>query len=130
MKLEPDLIREILLYVEAKADKPSVEIESIEIPGWTDDQVTYQVQLMHDAGLIVGRLHDLPDDQDPTLWHVGYTINRLSHSGHESLESVRDGEVWKAVKANSKKAGVGTLKSLFDAAMAIATAATLKQLGM
>lgn len=130
MKMEPDLIREILLYVEKEATRPSVEIEAIEIEDWTDAQVTYQVQLMHDAGFIAGRLHDLPDDVDPTVWHVGYTINRLTHLGHEFLESVRDGKVWNAVKENSKKAGVGTLKSLFDAAVTIGTAAVLKHLDM
>jgi hypothetical protein len=44
----------------------------------------------------------------------------LTYDGHELLDTIRDGELWKLTKDTAKKAGVGGLKILFDVGRSLA----------
>ena len=37
-------------------------------------------------------------------------INRLTFNGHEFLDTVRDGEIWKLAKEGATKAGVASVQ--------------------
>jgi hypothetical protein len=39
---------------------------------------------------------------------------RLTYEGHEFLETIRDGEIWKLTKDTATKARIGSLKLLFE----------------
>ncbi|MVA50947.1 DUF2513 domain-containing protein [Agrobacterium vitis] len=78
MKLEIDLLREVLLFVEEKAARPLNEIEQVSIPGYEDAAVAYHIILAEEAGLLVAQIDTLPDTDDDAVLHVGYSIQRLT----------------------------------------------------
>jgi hypothetical protein len=41
MKLEVDLVRQLLLHIEEHAKRPISDLNSIKIDGWMDDQIDY-----------------------------------------------------------------------------------------
>lgn len=97
MKLEKDLVREILLAVEASNEDPLGWTE-LNLEGRETLDVSYHVMLLHEAGLIVGE--DLSTD-DGLEW----LPKRLTYTGHEFLDTVRDAEVWTLTKTGIEKVG-------------------------
>lgn len=90
MKRDMDLIRKILLAIEAHAEPYSWEVP-IEIEGYSDKEVSYHIKLLLEAGLIEAR----------GLKGTGvitWAINGLTWAGHEFLEASRDDSRWGKVK--------------------------------
>ncbi|MBB4002648.1 hypothetical protein GGR03_001723 [Aurantimonas endophytica] len=113
MKLELDLLRELLLYVEEKADRPVSALEDITIEGWTREQIAYHVIIAAEDGLIKAIIDDVPDTEDPDIVNVAYIVNRLTGRGHEMLGVIRAPKHWRWIKAQSSKVGVATVGALF-----------------
>lgn len=90
MRRDMDLVREILLQVEAWPE-PNSWVE-LSFPGRPQDEVSYQVEIMVQAGLI--KAQDLS-----TLSGYEWRPVSLIWAGHEFLDAARDDTVW----GNAKK---------------------------
>lgn len=97
MKLDNDLVREILLTIEASAPPPDSWID-LTIESHNKDEASYHVMLLHEAGFIVAQ--DLCSISD-----FDWRPKRLTIRGHEFLDTIRDREVWRLAKACAEKAG-------------------------
>ncbi|EXF94305.1 hypothetical protein HK44_002085 [Pseudomonas fluorescens HK44] len=124
MKLDKDLVREILLVVEASEEDPRASI-SLVVEGKTPMVISYHVMLLHEAGLLVGQSHN----------HLGpggfiWEPKHLTYRGHEFLDTVRDGEVWRRTKAGAEKAGVAGLGVLLELGKAYGKEVLKEKLGI
>jgi len=109
MKLEVDLVRQLLLHIEEHATRPISDLDSIKIDSWTRDQIDYHIVLLEEAGLIEADLENLSDHNDPDVLYVSYNVHRLTYKGHELLETIRDDSVWRVVKEKARTVGAVTL---------------------
>ncbi|QOZ66816.1 MULTISPECIES: DUF2513 domain-containing protein [Bradyrhizobium] len=114
MKLEVDLVRQLLLHIEEHATRPISDLDSIKIDGWTEDQIGYHVVQLKDAGFIEASISSVPDNENPDLVHVIYSVRRLTYKGHEFVETVRDDTIWRKVKKKGKAIGAMTLPALVN----------------
>ena len=109
-----DLIRELLLRLESLPIEPgSIHIfyagdDELRIDGFSDDQVSYHLSLIDEAGLI-----DAGTAAQPIS---GFMFSRLSWAGHDFLDSIRDPEVWTKTKRGAEAAGGFTVDLLKDLA--------------
>nr|WP_319999156.1 DUF2513 domain-containing protein [uncultured Draconibacterium sp.] len=91
MKRDIELIKKILLHFENKADWHYEK--DLEIEGFDSNMVSYNLQLMYEAGLInaeaitskTGRIYDL-------------LPFRLTWEGHEFLDNIKDESRWAKMK--------------------------------
>ena len=94
MKLDPDLVRKVLSKAE---DLPLGEAHGIEVEGHSDDEVTYHVMLLAEAGLL-----DALDvsSHDGVAW----LVRRPTYAGHEFLAAAQSDTVWAQAKGWLQKA--------------------------
>jgi len=108
MKLDKDLVRNILLAIEADTGDPRGWID-LEIPDHSHVEVAYHVELLAEANFI--EAIDLcsigPDGYD-------WKPKRLTYEGHEFLDTIRDNQVWKETKEIAKQVGAGSVTMLFE----------------
>lgn len=100
MKRDLSLFRQILADCEDSDD--DYFVRGMHWPGkfgseldtkWNEREL-YHLSLMRDAGLIV--FSELYDEDD--LGFVGATKFRITNSGHDFLDAVRDEGIWKQTK--------------------------------
>lgn len=98
MKRNMELIRQILLKVE-EIPTPS-NFDLIEIPGHEQEEISYHVKLLGDAGLL--DVYDLR-----TLGPNGfkYAPMALTNAGHDLLDSIRSDTVWRKARSRLHKVG-------------------------
>lgn len=105
MKLDKELVREILLAVEAHNE--ALGWMNLKVEGRADKDVSYHVMLLDEAGLLSGvSLGGL----NQFKWQP----KRLTYQGHEFLETVRDGEVWRRTKEGAETVGGAGLGMLVE----------------
>ena len=105
MKLENDVVREILLAIEINDEDPRGWVE-LSIPGRTPQQVAYHVQLLAEAGFI--------EAQDLSSSNIyDWRAKRLTFQGHEFLNTIRDPEIWRRTKEGASKIGGASIELLF-----------------
>jgi hypothetical protein len=121
MKLDKDLVREILLAVEAH-DQPQGWM-TLKLEGREPDLVSYHVMLLDEAGLLSGISLG-------GLSRFEWQPKRLTYKGHEFLDTVRDGEVWRRTKAGAEKAGVAGLGVLLELGKAYGKEVLKEKLGI
>ena len=109
MKRDMDLIREILLKIE-EHDVNSPSSTNLEIEGYSPREVYEHARLMENAGLIEDAHFDLAGN----TW-----VQRITLSGYDYLDKVRDNTVWKKTKDVIKEKG---LPLVFDTIKTIASA--------
>jgi len=90
MKLDLDLIRDILLDVESWNNAQALTLRGLTYEGKTRQEIGYHLELLDDKGYTDVRIIKGPD---------GITYDRMKMAGHEYLESVRSPEVWKKIRA-------------------------------
>ena len=105
MKLDKELVREILLQVEAGTD-PMGMID-LTIPDHEREEIAYHVQILDEAGF-------LEAINLTTMGGYDWRPKRLTYDGHEFLDTIRDPEAWRFTKETAKNAGVAGIKALFD----------------
>ena len=100
MKRNMDLIRRILFEVESLPANQGGK--QIEIEGWDFAEVTYHAVLLHEAGLIHGKI-EYHKNQERCF------VDRLTWEGHEFLEAARNDAFWKKAILNirNKAGGLG-----------------------
>jgi DNA-binding transcriptional ArsR family regulator len=127
MKRDMDLIRELLLKLEEypKALEDVVHITpdapGIQVAGYEVDQISYHLSLIEEAGLI---------DTRGAGAQIGIYFYRLSWDGHEFIDTVRDSEVWRRVKAGAAQAGAASVSLLVGLGKAYAKQMIKERLGI
>jgi hypothetical protein len=111
MKLDKDLVRDILLAVEASDHDPVVWM-TLDVPGHTLQELSYHVQLLDEAGYLEAQNLSSMDGYE---WQP----KRLTYQGHEFLDTVRDPEMWRRTKEMATKAGVASVSALFQVGVAM-----------
>ena len=121
MKLDKDLVREILLAVEAH-DEPE-GLLALKIDDHSAEEVSYHVRLLDEAGLLAALN---TGGIDRFRWQP----QRLTYKGHEFLDTVRDGEVWRRTKVGAEKAGVASIGFLLELGKAYGKQVLKERLGI
>jgi hypothetical protein len=95
MKRDLDLVRGILLWMEAQAEGRNVNTWDFNIPGWTKREIGYHAYLMHQAGLIIAADATFTEDDAPN-----WTPSMITWDGYEFLAAARDKGLWEKAKSN------------------------------
>src|ERR1035438_3724561 len=111
MKFDKDVVRKILLAIEA-SDDPMGMID-IAISGKSHEEVAYHIQLLDEAGFI--EAENLGD-----LNNYDWRAKRLTFQGHEFLDTIRDPEIWCQTKEGASKIGGAGVELLFALSKAYA----------
>lgn len=96
MKRDMDLIRKIMLSIEATDDQPGLPV----LEGYDEVTIGHHVLLLIDAGLIVGHTIDCRD----TL-AMGFP-SYITWQGYEFLDAARNDSIWQSAKDRVAKSGV------------------------
>lgn len=100
MKRDMDLIRELMLCLEAMDLRPgmvrylSAYDGDLTIEGYTADEIDGHLELIARSGFIV-------DSDSRPMRGIGY--KGLEWAGHDFVDSVRDPDVWRATKNTVEK---------------------------
>lgn len=105
MKRDWELIRQILLAIEAKPDDSWLGAGQIE--GYSTEEVSYHYKILTQAGLIEA-------DFKGGLWWA----KELTWQGHELLSSIRERTLWNRIKEEIREKG---LAMSFEAVKAVAS---------
>ena len=116
MKRDMDLVRAILLALEADTSGQGLKIE---IPDYTQQQIDYHAELMAEAGLIEISVTE-------TLKYKVIRVKRLTWAGHEFLDAARQNHIWNLAKDSINKVGGATIQIWIG----VLTALIQKQLGL
>ena len=111
MKLDKDLVRDILLALES--DEDAFGWKELSFDDHTQVEIAYHVCILAEGGILTAM-------DSGNLNVYDWRAQRLTYNGHEFLDTIRDDEVWKLTKDTAKKAGVGGLKFLFEVAKSYA----------
>jgi len=111
MKRDKDLVREILLQVEAYPH-PMGWVE-LNVSGHSAEEIARHVELLDEAGFV--EADDLTDTSG-----YDWRAKQLTYEGHEFLDTVRDGEVWRLTKETAKETGVASIHAIFEIAKSCA----------
>ena len=91
MKRDLDLARNILLAIENNENATGPDWKPLTIPGYSQEQVSYHIMLLDEAGLIEA-------EKLTTFDGFKWEYERLTWQGHEFLDSARDENLWKQAK--------------------------------
>ncbi|MGS7761400.1 DUF2513 domain-containing protein, partial [Escherichia coli] len=123
MKLDKDLVREILLAIEASKNDPKEEIDLV-LKNRSPREISYHVLLLTEAGFVLSR------DAFPTHNTSFWQPTRLTYTGHEFLDTVRDGEVWELTKNGAEKVGSASLSLMLELGKAYGKQVLKERLGI
>lgn len=93
MRLNPDCIRDILLYIEANTnfEIDSIDVNDIEeeLSNYDSKTLYYHIQMIEESELV-----------DNVVWAENrpWEISNLSYNGHQFLSNIYDDKIWKKVK--------------------------------
>ena len=101
MKRDMELIRELLLAIEAKESNTVFAASDLELKTDRERQeVYYNLQLMTDANLLeTNMVKSMQGIED-------VVIKRMTWEGHEFLDNARNESIWKAAKETITKKGL------------------------
>ncbi len=123
MKLNPDCIRDVLLYLEEnlyieeghKFSKIDLKQLNEALSQYDKDDIFYSVYNLHQIGYIKGKINDLNDKK-----MFFCEIENITWNGHQFLNTIRPQNVWDATKKGAKKLGIMSIHALSSIAMKIA----------
>ena len=98
MKLDPELLRELLRQVEAR--KGNAVGGDPDLAGWDRNEVLEHIEALHDSGLVVA--HVMPNNMCGTRIYTAY-IEKLTPAGRDFLASANNDTVWTRTKDRIKK---------------------------
>ena len=125
MKLNPDCIRDVLLYLEEnlkiEESHKFTEITLIQLkealPKYTEDDIFYSVYNLHQIRFIDGRINDVNN-----MKMFFCEINNITWNGHQFLNTIRPTSIWEATKSGASKLGIMSIHALSTIAMEISKA--------
>lgn len=106
MRRDEDLIRELLFRIEEEEDHLST-------------RYTLTIGMSKEARREVGHIQLLADAGFVSLSGRSNDMVRITNPGHDFIAAIRDDTVWNKTKEVTSKAGISTLKVLFDVAVGI-----------
>ena len=101
MKRNMDLIRLVLLKIEAKETSAALYASDLQIESYTKEEVAYSCKLLYEAGYVSDYK---PFYADNTLCDFG--VGSMTWEGQDYLESVRDNTRWGKIKKIAKEKGI------------------------
>lgn len=117
MKLNMDLIREILLEIEKQY--VSTAIYNLNIDGYDMETVAYHCKMLHEEGLISDYKALYADDEIDA-----FGVGPLTMAGNKYLNNIRDNSIWKKTKDTIKEKGLPiVLSTIRTVSTALITAA-------
>lgn len=99
MKLNPDLIRLILLEIEENGKATGYDKEPT-IEGYSKDEIFYHVQKMEEAGFV--KLRHINNKG----FYKSAHIDDITYQGHQFLDLSRNNAVWKKTKDTLLEKGI------------------------
>lgn len=110
MRLNPDCIRDILLYVEKNTDYENhaslLDKEDFKkFSNYSYNEIMYHIKQCDSSGFFLGKVK---------YWYDGFIIDDLSPAGHEFLANIRRDTNWEKTKELSKKVGSSSLEVIKD----------------
>ncbi len=127
MKLDRDLVRELLFALEAKPDFAMRRAADITPDGRNKDDVAYALMKMHEAGFITGETLRSKSTPDRVIEVIPF---ELTYRGHEFLDSVRDPIIWKKTKDGAQKMGGAGIEFMWEMAKAYGKLLAKEKLGL
>lgn len=131
MKLNPECIRAIMLYLEENltmnSDLEINEISVFDFPRkikFSIEEVANTLLVLDDAGFIVCCY----DDGDDAI--TALDVYRITYTGYQFLENVRSDTVWKKVKKVSNNVGSFSLNVISQIATSVLTQMVNSQLNL
>lgn len=112
MKRNDDLLRDMLLAIEAAPPRRPVFSNELGIAGHDDATLAEHALLLIRSNLAEGR-------DSSGLGVDVVTINRLTPQGHDFLRAIRDDTVWRRTKKVLAPVGGATLDIVLDVAKGI-----------
>ena len=126
MILNPDCVRDILIYVEENSDLRhivSISPQSIpdELSKYSCDEVMYHIKQAELSSLL-----------NVASWYLdgGCSIYYLLPEGHQFLADIREDNNWNKTKDIAKSVGSNSLDSLKQIATGVITALVQSKLGL
>jgi len=113
MQRDMELFRQLLFEIEKFPFDG--KIRRIAIDGYTEQQISYHIMLLHQAGFI--QAFDTSNN-DGMFWNAKW----LNNSGHEFLDSIKNDTVWE----KSKSLVVKNVGALSLEALKLAVPAVIK----
>jgi uncharacterized protein DUF2513 len=124
MKRDMDLVRELLLAVEAAPADAILANRDLQFSGHSDVDVAEHVMLLADGGLL--DVIDAAAMRSPGTPRQFY-IRGITWTGYEYLDSVRNPEIWRKTKSTIVEKGA---ELTMDLVMAVAKALIKQQVGL
>ena len=125
MKLNPDCIRDVLLYLEE-----NLKIENCQkfsqvtlhqlkqgLNKYSEDDVFYSVYNLHQIRFIEGNIKDANN-----IKMYFCEIYNITWNGHQFLNTIRPKSVWEATKTGATKLGIMSMSALSTISMKVAEA--------
>jgi hypothetical protein len=127
MKRDMELIRELLLKLEAFGHMPltvsTVAYWDLGYEEHRSEEVIHHLELLVEAGYVQAAARAF--DNEGTL-----AFKRLTWSGYEFLDTIRDPEVWKKTKDGASKVGSWSVGFIKDLGTAYAKHLAKERLGL
>ena len=125
MKLNPDCIRDVLLYLEENLEVKDghkfteITLNQLQeaLPKYQKEDVFYSVYNLHQIRFIDGRISDVNN-----MKMFFCDINNITWNGHQFLNTIRPTTVWEATKTGASKLGIMSMHALSTIAMKVSEA--------
>lgn len=127
VKLDIDLVRELLLFLEQRSTHGGVKYDEIQIEGYGALEVGYHLIRMYEAGLLTGEVTRSSSTPDRIIEVMPFD---LTWAGHEFLEDIRDPEIWKRTKDGARKMGGASAQFIWEIAKAYGKHVIKEKLGL
>lgn len=126
MKLDRDMVRDLLFALEAKTDFKARKYEDL-LPDRDPREVAYALMKMHEAGFITAEVIRSTTTPERIIKVLPFD---LTFKGHEFLDTVRDNEVWRRTKSAAEKAGGASITFVWELAKAYGKQLLNERLGI
>lgn len=130
MKLDPDCVRDVLLYLESNleyVERHDLGLEHNEITfntitnailqkhDYGKDSVNYAIEKLLEAGFITSNKQVYGNNKAI----LSAPISDITWNGHQFLNNIRKQSIWDATKSGAKKIGATSISALNMIAMEI-----------
>lgn len=132
MKLKPDCIRDVLLYLESEleVDLTKYNFTKINLEQlidhfsciYNEEDIWYTVYNLKEIRFIDGRINDAGSNK--TMF---CEIENITWNGHQFLNTIRPTSVWEATKSGASKLGIMSVSALSMISSEITKAIITKQ---
>lgn len=125
MKLNPDCIRDVLLYLEEnlkiedcqKFSQITLHQLKQELNKYSEEDIFYSVYNLHQIHFIEGNIKDANN-----IKMYFCEIHNITWNGHQFLNTIRPKSVWEATKTGAAKLGIMSMSALSTISMKVAEA--------